>query len=196
MVRRTLANGRSSGQGPPRPCACSQSPLAAPGGAVATLATLQQELIVLQRETAPAGQAVGKSADLSLRKPIGEAVGKPVAQTIDEPTGQRVGEAVHQAVDDALAEDDATTLSTRREGLFVMNVGDIDAGNILLRDYINATVGVDELGAATHKSPKSLMRMFGPGGNPQAQPVRDRGPPQTKGCGSRQDGGAVTGGPC
>ena len=56
-----------------------------------------------------------------------------------------------------------------REALDCMLAGDIDAGKIVLRDYINATVGFDELGAATHKSPKSLMRMFAPGGNPQAR---------------------------
>ena len=39
-------------------------------------------------------------------------------------------------MDDALAQDDATTLSTRREGLFVMNVGDIDAGKIVLRPTV------------------------------------------------------------
>jgi hypothetical protein len=56
-----------------------------------------------------------------------------------------------------------------REALDCMLAGDIEAGKIVLRDYINATVGFDELGAATHKSPKSLMRMFGPDGNPQAR---------------------------
>ena len=35
--------------------------------------------------------------------------------------------------------------------------------------YINATVGFDELGTVTHKSPKSLMRMLSPDGNPQAR---------------------------
>ena len=41
----------------------------------------------------------------------------------------------------------------------------------MVRDYINATVGFEELGGlvALHKSPKSLMRMFGPAGNPQAR---------------------------
>jgi hypothetical protein len=34
---------------------------------------------------------------------------------------------------------------------------------------VNATVGFAELGAATRKSPKSLMRMLGPEGNPQAR---------------------------
>ena len=40
----------------------------------------------------------------------------------------------------------------------------------MVRDYINATVGFEELGQGlVHKSPKSLMRMFGPAGNPQAR---------------------------
>jgi len=47
--------------------------------------------------------------------------------------------------------------------------GDVETGKTILRDYINATVGFEKLGAAMHKSPKSLMRMFGEKGNPQAQ---------------------------
>ena len=39
----------------------------------------------------------------------------------------------------------------------------------VLRDYINATIGFHELGGLTAKSPKSLMRMFSPKGNPQAR---------------------------
>ena len=39
----------------------------------------------------------------------------------------------------------------------------------MLRDFINATVGFEALGAAIRKSPKSLMRMLGPRGNPQAR---------------------------
>jgi len=46
---------------------------------------------------------------------------------------------------------------------------DFGAGKALLRDYINATLGFEALGAATGIAPKSLMRMFGPDGNPQAQ---------------------------
>ena len=45
----------------------------------------------------------------------------------------------------------------------------IDTGKAVLRNYINATVGFQELGGLTKKSPKSLMRMFGPDGNPQAR---------------------------
>ena len=38
-----------------------------------------------------------------------------------------------------------------------------------LRDTIKATVGFEKLGAATDTPPKSLIRMFGPRGNPQAR---------------------------
>jgi len=58
-----------------------------------------------------------------------------------------------------------------REGLLTESIenmlaGDIDLGKSLLRDYINATMGFEELGNLTEKSPKSLMRMFSPNGNP------------------------------
>jgi hypothetical protein len=56
-----------------------------------------------------------------------------------------------------------------QEAVDCMLAGDVDIGKTVLRDYINATIGFDELGAATHKSPKSLMRMLGPSGNPQAR---------------------------
>ena len=38
----------------------------------------------------------------------------------------------------------------------------------MLRDYINATIGFEGLAELTGKSSKSLMRMFGSGGNPRA----------------------------
>jgi DNA-binding phage protein len=47
--------------------------------------------------------------------------------------------------------------------------GDLDTGKALLRDYIHGTIGFQALGAATGTSPKSLMRMLGPKGNPQAR---------------------------
>lgn len=45
---------------------------------------------------------------------------------------------------------------------------EVETGKILLRDYVHATVGFSELARATKKSSKSLMRMLGPSGNPQA----------------------------
>lgn len=55
-----------------------------------------------------------------------------------------------------------------REGVDAMLSGDLGTGKAILRDYINATVGFEALGAATGTPPKSLLRMFGPRGNPQA----------------------------
>lgn len=55
-----------------------------------------------------------------------------------------------------------------RESVENMLAGDTDTGKSLLRDYINATVGFEELGRLVHKSPKSLMRMCSPEGNPTA----------------------------
>jgi len=58
-----------------------------------------------------------------------------------------------------------------KEGIECLLVGDMDTGKAILRDYINATIGFDALGTVTAKSPKSLMRMFGPKGNPQARNI-------------------------
>ncbi len=60
-----------------------------------------------------------------------------------------------------------------REGLETMLSGDIAVAKTILRDYINATVGFSGLAEATHIPPKSLMRMFGPAGNPRAQNLFD-----------------------
>lgn len=56
-----------------------------------------------------------------------------------------------------------------RESVELLLSGEVDLGRAMVRDYINATVGFEELGELVHKSPKSLMRMFGPAGNPQAR---------------------------
>ena len=57
------------------------------------------------------------------------------------------------------------------EGVQRLISGEMDVGKSLFRDYVNATIRFQELGSMTHKSPKSLMRMLSPNGNPQAQPV-------------------------
>lgn len=60
-----------------------------------------------------------------------------------------------------------------REGVECLLSGDLDTGKAILRDYINATIGFEALSGLTHKSTKSLMRMFGPKGNPQARNLLD-----------------------
>jgi hypothetical protein len=56
-----------------------------------------------------------------------------------------------------------------REGVECLLAGDVDTGKTILRDYINATVGFVELAQVVDRSPKSLMRMLGPCGNPRAR---------------------------
>jgi DNA-binding phage protein len=56
-----------------------------------------------------------------------------------------------------------------KEAVDALLSGDVETGKMALRDYINATVGFDALATVTKKSPKSLMRMLGPKGNPQAR---------------------------
>jgi hypothetical protein len=56
-----------------------------------------------------------------------------------------------------------------REGIETMLTGDIDTGRAILRDYIKATIGFEKPGEATDTQPKSLIRMFGSRGNPQAR---------------------------
>lgn len=56
-----------------------------------------------------------------------------------------------------------------REALEAMLAGEIAVAKTILRDYINATVGFARLAEATSIPSKSLMRMFGPAGNPRAE---------------------------
>ncbi len=55
-----------------------------------------------------------------------------------------------------------------QEAVQTLISGDVDTARTVLRDYINATVGFAALAKATGTPPKSLMRMFGPNGNPTA----------------------------
>ena len=52
------------------------------------------------------------------------------------------------------------------ETMTCMASGDVETGKIVLREYINGTIGFVTLGKTLHKSPKSLMRMLSSDGNP------------------------------
>ena len=56
-----------------------------------------------------------------------------------------------------------------QEAVELMLSGDVKTGQKIIRNYINATVGFHELAERTHTPEKSLMRMFGPKGNPSSQ---------------------------
>ena len=55
-----------------------------------------------------------------------------------------------------------------QEALDAFLSGDIGTGKVLLRDYMNATVGFERLAKDLEKNPKSLMRMLSNQGNPRA----------------------------
>ena len=55
------------------------------------------------------------------------------------------------------------------EAVGMMIGGDLDTAKSILREYVNGTIGFIELGRALSKSPKSLMRMLSPSGNPHAR---------------------------
>jgi DNA-binding phage protein len=60
-----------------------------------------------------------------------------------------------------------------REAVGCLLAGDLETGKALLRDYVNATIGFEKLSAKTRTPAKSLMRMLGPKGNPQARNLFD-----------------------
>ncbi len=74
-----------------------------------------------------------------------------------------------ELVQSRVASDPAFAEALLREGIDTMLSGDVDTGKSILRDYIKATVGFEKLGQATDTPAKSLIRMFGPSGNPQAR---------------------------
>jgi DNA-binding phage protein len=74
-----------------------------------------------------------------------------------------------ELVQKRIARDPAFADALLREGIDTMLAGDVDAGKAILRDYIKATVGFEKLGTATGTPVKSLIRMLGPRGNPQAR---------------------------
>ncbi len=54
------------------------------------------------------------------------------------------------------------------EAIEVLLNGDLETGKVLLRHYINATVGFKTLAIDMKQDPKNLMRMLSTKGNPKA----------------------------
>ena len=74
-----------------------------------------------------------------------------------------------ELVERQVAADRVFAESLLREGIDSMLSGDIETGKSVLRAYIKATIGFEQLGEAIGAQPKSLIRMFSPRGNPQAR---------------------------
>jgi DNA-binding phage protein len=73
-----------------------------------------------------------------------------------------------ETVRDRAQSDPAFRAALMSEAIELLLSGDVATGRARLRDYINATIGFVELSKKSGLPPKSLMRMFGPSGNPRA----------------------------
>jgi putative addiction module killer protein len=71
-------------------------------------------------------------------------------------------------IEDRLTRDPGFREALLRESVETMLAGDMDTGKAVLRDYIKATIGFTALGESIGTPSKSLIRMFGPKGNPNA----------------------------
>ncbi len=67
------------------------------------------------------------------------------------------------------ARDPAFRKALFQEAVQALLQGNVDDGRASLRAFINATVGFEKLGKVLGRPQKSLMRMFGPDGNPTAE---------------------------
>ena len=74
-----------------------------------------------------------------------------------------------ETVKERIDEDPAFRDALLAENIDALRSGEVEVGRIILRDYINATIGFAKLADETGIPIKSLMRMFGPSGNPSAR---------------------------
>lgn len=75
-----------------------------------------------------------------------------------------------------------------RKGLIVEAInmileGEITAGRLMLRDYINATGAMDDICKKLGKHKPAISRMLGPSGNPTLESIV----PVIKACAERED---------
>jgi DNA-binding phage protein len=80
-----------------------------------------------------------------------------------------LAKSFNETVKAKLAKSEGFRRALLREAVSCMLAGDLETGKSVLRKYINGTVGFVKLGEDLGRSPKVLMRMFSPSGNPQAR---------------------------
>jgi len=93
----------------------------------------------------------------------------PVIQLLGIEETMKNTRSFHQTVKLDLKKDAEFRRALLSEAVACMVSGDVETGKIVLRRYVNGTVGFLKLGSALGRSPKSLMRMLSPDGNPQAR---------------------------
>jgi hypothetical protein len=76
-----------------------------------------------------------------------------------------------ETVRERVQRDPAFRRALLQEAIEQMLSGDVATGKALVRNYINATLGFQELARTVRTPAPSLMRMFSPKGNPSASSV-------------------------
>ena len=80
-----------------------------------------------------------------------------------------LGRSFQRSDAERVREDRVFRLALLREGIEALLAGEVEAGKSVLRNYIHAAIGFGALAEATGIPQKSLLRMFGSSGNPQAK---------------------------
>jgi hypothetical protein len=80
-----------------------------------------------------------------------------------------LSEDVNVVIRARMKRDPALGREVLKEAIAVLIGGEVGVGKTLLRNYVVARLGFDELGRLTGKAPQSLMRMLSRTGNPQAR---------------------------
>lgn len=80
-----------------------------------------------------------------------------------------LGRSFQRSVAERVRDDRVFRLALLREGIEALLAGEIEAGKSVLRNYIHSAIGFGALAEAMGIPQKSLLRMFGSSGNPQAK---------------------------
>ncbi len=74
-----------------------------------------------------------------------------------------------ETVRDRAQEDPDFRVELLMQAVDALLAGELNTGKSVLRSYINATIGFQELANLVGKNPKNLMRTFSDEGNPTAE---------------------------
>ena len=81
----------------------------------------------------------------------------------------RTGRRFHEIVQDRVGRDPAFTGALLEEAVECLLTGEMPTARSLIRDTIKGSMGYAELSGRTGIPERSLVRMFGPSGNPTAE---------------------------
>ena len=79
-----------------------------------------------------------------------------------------IGRSFNEIAQDRANRDPAFAGALLEEAVQCLIAGDVATARSLIRDTIKGTIGYEELSQRTGTPEKSLVRMFGPSGNPTA----------------------------